>query len=54
MCELVTPTNGALMAVLAAAGVRYDEWMRSAWKMIAIVAGLGAVAVVVAVVAGVS
>ncbi len=27
-CELVTPTNGALMAILAAAGVRYEEWMR--------------------------
>ncbi|MGE0392937.1 MAG: YfcC family protein [Vicinamibacterales bacterium] len=28
LCELVTPTNGALMAVLAAAGVGYDRWLR--------------------------
>jgi uncharacterized ion transporter superfamily protein YfcC len=28
LCELITPTNGALMAMLAAAGVRYEEWLR--------------------------
>lgn len=28
LCELVTPTNGALMAVLAASGVGYDRWLR--------------------------
>ena len=53
MCELVTPTNGALMAILAAAGVRYDEWMRATWRMIAVVAGAGVVALVVAVATGV-
>jgi uncharacterized ion transporter superfamily protein YfcC len=52
MCELVTPTNGALMAVLAAAGLRYDEWIRSAGKTIAVVTLAGAVAVVMAVVTG--
>jgi len=28
LCEILTPTNGALMAILAAAGVRYDEWLK--------------------------
>ena len=28
LADLVTPTNGALMAVLAGAGVRYDRWLR--------------------------
>lgn len=28
VCELITPTNGALMAILAAAGVRFDDWIR--------------------------
>ncbi len=28
LCELLTPTNGALMAMLAAAGVPYDRWFR--------------------------
>jgi uncharacterized ion transporter superfamily protein YfcC len=49
MCELMTPTNGALMAVLAAAGVRYDEWIRGAGLMLALVTLLGAVAVAIAV-----
>jgi uncharacterized ion transporter superfamily protein YfcC len=30
LCELLTPTNGALMAVLLAAGVPYQRWVRFA------------------------
>jgi uncharacterized ion transporter superfamily protein YfcC len=48
LCELVTPTNGAMMAVLAAAGVRYDQWMRTAGIPLLILAALGAIAVVMA------
>jgi uncharacterized ion transporter superfamily protein YfcC len=29
--ELATPTNGALMAVLLAAGVSFQKWLRFAW-----------------------
>lgn len=54
MCELMTPTNGALMAVLAAAGVRYDTWIRGAGVMLALVTALGAAAVVLAVAVGVT
>jgi uncharacterized ion transporter superfamily protein YfcC len=54
MCELVTPTNGALMAILAAAGVRYDLWLRAAGRMIAVVTAVGAAAVVTAVALGVT
>ena len=54
MCELMTPTNGALMAILAAAGVRYDEWIRGAGLMLALVTALGAAAVAVAVAVGVT
>jgi uncharacterized ion transporter superfamily protein YfcC len=49
MCELVTPTNGALMAILAAAGIRYDEWIRASWRMIGAVALAGSAAVILAV-----
>jgi uncharacterized ion transporter superfamily protein YfcC len=28
LCDLVTPTNGALMAILASAGVRFEEWFK--------------------------
>ena len=30
LCELLWPTNGALMAMLAAAGVTFDAWLRFA------------------------
>ena len=30
LTELVTPTNGALMAILLAAGVPFERWMRFA------------------------
>lgn len=43
LCELLTPTNGALMAILASAGVRYDEWIR---HVIPLYLGLVALALV--------
>ena len=46
--DMITPTNGALMAVLGAAGVGYDEWFRFAAPWFALLAGLGAVGLVVA------
>ena len=35
MCELLTPTNGAMMAVIAAAGVPYGKWVRFALPLVA-------------------
>lgn len=52
MMDMITPTNGGLMAVLAAAGVGYDEWLRFAGPMMALLTALGAVAVMVALVIG--
>jgi uncharacterized ion transporter superfamily protein YfcC len=52
VCDLVTPTNGALMAMLAAAGVRYDEWFRFVLPVAAILLALGAMAVAVGVAVG--
>ncbi|HUO51983.1 MAG TPA: hypothetical protein VMT93_05665 [Gemmatimonadaceae bacterium] len=43
MCELLTPTNGAMMAVIAAAGVPYGKWMRFAAPVVGILV-LGALA----------
>jgi uncharacterized ion transporter superfamily protein YfcC len=40
LCELLTPTNGAMMAVLLAAGVPYQKWLRFA------LAGAGLVLIV--------
>lgn len=50
--ELLAPTNGALMAVLIAAGVRFDRWLRFALPLLGLLFALGALAVVVAIAIG--
>jgi uncharacterized ion transporter superfamily protein YfcC len=54
LCELLTPTNGALMAVIAAAGVRYDEWMRFVWPAWVMLTLLGGAAILTALAIGLS
>ena len=49
LCDLLTPTNGALMAVLAAARVRYDEWLKFVLPLYLALMALGAVAIAVAI-----
>ena len=47
--DLIIPTNGALMAMLAAMGVPYGEWLKFfAWRGVALF-GLGMIAVVIAI-----
>jgi uncharacterized ion transporter superfamily protein YfcC len=53
LTELVTPTNGALMGVTAAAGVKYGEWLEFAVPLYAGLLVLGAVALVAAIALGV-
>ena len=52
LCELLTPTNGALMAMLAAAGVRFEGWLRFVLPVLGLLAALGATGIVVAVLRG--
>lgn len=52
LCELLTPTNGALMAILAAAGVRYEDWLRFTLPLWGLLMGLAAIALVGAMAAG--
>lgn len=52
LCELVTPTNGSLMAVLAAAGVPFDRWFRFAFPLFLLLFLLGAAAVAAAIATG--
>lgn len=52
LCDLVTPTNGALMAILATAGVRYDEWLRFAGPLYAGLVVLGAVSIAIGLAVG--
>jgi uncharacterized ion transporter superfamily protein YfcC len=51
LCEQVTPTNGALVAMLAATGVRYDEWMRFLGRALLLLVGLAAIALVTGIAA---
>lgn len=52
LCELITPTNGALMAIVAACGVRFDEWWKFVLPLYLLLLALGAVAVVVGIAVG--
>jgi len=52
LCDLVTPTNGALMAILAAAGVRYEDWMKFTVPLYAGLVALGAASIAVAIMIG--
>jgi uncharacterized ion transporter superfamily protein YfcC len=47
LTELWTPTNGALMAILLAAGVPYGKWIRFVWPAVAQLTLLGLVGVLV-------
>jgi len=52
LCELITPTNGALMAIIAAAKVRYDEWLKFVIPLYLILLGLSAMAVIIGIISG--
>lgn len=54
LCELLTPTNGALMAVLAAAGVGYERWLGFALKVYAALVVLSIATLGTAILLGVS
>jgi len=45
LTELLTPTNGALMAVLLAAGVSFGQWLKFAWfgALLAALAGIAGI-----------
>ncbi len=53
LCELVTPTNGALMAIIAALGVPYGRWVGFAGRMVAMLFALGIVGLVIGIALGV-
>jgi len=52
LADLVIPTNGSLLAILAAGGLRYDEWIRWTFPRFLILLAGGAIAVMVAVAIG--
>jgi uncharacterized ion transporter superfamily protein YfcC len=52
LMELLTPTNGALMAVTAAASVKFGDWLKFAIPLFAALLVLGGVAIVTAIALG--
>ena len=52
LCDLITPTNGALMAILASSGVRFEEWIRFVMPRYLVLLGLGVVSILVGVAIG--
>jgi uncharacterized ion transporter superfamily protein YfcC len=52
ICDILTPTNGALMAMLAAAGVRYEDWLKLAIPLCGALAVLAVAALATAVAVG--
>ncbi len=49
LCDIITPTNGALLAMLAAAGVRYEDWVKFALPLYLALIALGAVSIAIAI-----
>ncbi len=54
LTDIVTPTNGGMMAILAAAGVPYEKWIRFALPLFGALLVLGAVSVTAAIATGLS
>jgi uncharacterized ion transporter superfamily protein YfcC len=48
LMDMITPTNGALLAMLLAANVQYGRWLRFAIPGALLIAAVGAVGVVLA------
>ena len=51
-CELITPTNGALMAIVAVCGVRFDAWWKFVLPMYLGLVVLAVAAIITAIVIG--
>jgi uncharacterized ion transporter superfamily protein YfcC len=54
MMDLIVPTNGATMAVIALAGINYKNWIKFIFKPVLLLMGIAAIAILVAVKIGYS
>ncbi|WBL45066.1 YfcC family protein [Algoriphagus halophytocola] len=48
MMDLISPTNGGMMAIIAAAGIKFNHWISYLWKSWLILMGLGLISVLIA------
>ncbi|WP_439487448.1 Na+/H+ antiporter NhaC family protein [Algoriphagus sp.] len=49
MMDVIVPTNGALMAVLALAGIKYNNWVRFIIKPTLLILGIAVLSILIAV-----
>ncbi len=49
MMDMLVPTNGALMVVIALGGIKYNNWLKCAVKPTLIMLLIGALAILIAV-----
>ncbi|MFK5957536.1 MAG: Na+/H+ antiporter NhaC family protein [Lutibacter sp.] len=52
MTDLIYPTQGALMAIIAIAGIPFDQWFKFIFKFTLVILSVGAIAIIVAVFIG--
>jgi len=52
MMDMLIPTNGGLMAIIAIAGISFNKWFKFAFKLTLYILGLGAIAIIIAVYMG--
>ncbi|NOR28879.1 MAG: YfcC family protein [Lutibacter sp.] len=52
MTDLIYPTQGALMAIIAIAGIPFNKWFKFIFKFTLVILSVGAIAIVVAVYIG--
>lgn len=50
LMDLITPTNGGMMAVIAAAGIKYNNWIGYLWKSWLLLMALGLISVLIALI----
>jgi len=50
--NMISPTNGSLMAIITIAGISYNEWFRFVIKKLVLILLLGSVALFIAIFAG--
>lgn len=47
LMDLMTPTNGTMMAIIAAAGISYNRWIAYLWKSWLLLLGIGLLSVLI-------
>lgn len=48
LMDMMTPTNGTILAILAAANIKFNHWVTYIWKSWLLIMGIGLLAVIIA------